>query len=328
MKKFRFQINGTILFILLLMLSVTLSFLFPDPGMKGGILHTEYTTRIAVFIIFIIQGMTLPSKELLQGLAKFKVHISIQAFIFLFLPAFVYVCLLFTRNLFPFDLVIGFLFLAIVPTTISSSVVFSTQAGGSNSIALFNASLSNILGIFFVPLWISWQLGGKVNIPPAGDLILKIMVIILLPFIIGQILRNWLAWWADPRKKKLGNLSMMLILFIVYAAFCASVKDNTWGNLGIEEIGLIFISTLILLILVMIAGRLCWKYLRFDRKEGIAFFFGATQKALSTGIPMGHAIFASTGLDLALILVPLMLYHPLQLLLGSIIVGRLAKNKT
>ena len=327
MKKRRFQIDGTVLFILLLILSVALSFIFPDLGVKGGILHTEYTTKAAVFIIFIIQGLTLPLGELRKGLSQFRVHVSIQAFIFLFLPAFIYTGLLFTRKLFPFDLTIGFLFLAIVPTTISTSVVFTTQAGGNNSIALFNASLSNILGVFLVPLWISWQLGGKVNIPPAGDLILKIMVIVLLPFVIGQILRNWLAWWAAARKKKLSNLSMMLILFIVYATFCAAVKSDTWGKLGLEEIGVIFLATLILLILVMIAGRLCWKGLGFGREDGIAFFFGATQKALSTGIPMGHAIFASTGLNLALILVPLMLYHPLQLLLGSIIVGRLSKNK-
>ncbi len=327
-KKLRFHIDGTVLFILLLMLAVTLSFLFPGPGVKGGVLHTEYTTRIAVFIIFILQGLTLPSRELRKGLVQFRVHASIQAFIFLFLPAFVYAGLLLTRDLFPFDLNVGFLFLAIVPTTISTSVVFTTQAGGSNSIALFNASLSNILGVFLVPLWVSWQLGGKVDIPPAGNLILKIMLIVLLPFAIGQILRSKLAWWADPRKKKLANLSMMLILFIVYAAFCSAVESEAWGKMGIGEIGGIFLATLILLILVMIAGRLCWKWSGFNREDGIAFFFSATQKALSTGIPMAHAIFATSGLNLALILIPLMLYHPLQLFLGSIIVERLSRAKS
>ena len=221
----------------------------------------------------------------------------------------------------------GFLFLAVVPTTISSSVVFTTQAGGSTMVALFNASASNVLGIFLVPLWVSWQVGQSVVLPPVENLILKIIWMVLVPLILGQVFRRWIQEWADRNKKGMSNFSMGLILFIVFSTFSNSVKSDSWKNLGVDEISIVFAAVFLLLVVVMACGALFLKAARFKRQDGIAFFFSATQKALSTGIPMAHALFHSTRLDLALILLPLMFYHPLQLLVGSFIVGKFAKEK-
>ena len=321
----RIRINGAYFFVLLLAAVVGLAWIFPDPGAKGGILHTGITTRVAVFLIFVMQGLSLPTREVLKGLVRYRLHLAIQIFIFGVIPTLVYAALLLLGRLFPYDLYMGFLFLAAVPTTISTSIVFTTQAGGASTIALFNASLANILGVFLVPLWVSLHVSQKIPIPPVDTLILKIMFIILLPFILGQVVRRWVRSWADVNKKRMSYASMGLILFIVYAAFCNSVRSNTWQSLGADKILLALVATLFLLLLVMLAGRIWWKVAGYERPEGIAFFFSATQKALSTGVPMAYTIFASTGLELALVIVPLLFYHPLQLLLGSIIVGRLSR---
>lgn len=220
----------------------------------------------------------------------------------------------------------GFLFLAALPSTISTSVVYTTQSGGATAVALFNASVSNVLAVFFVPVWVSWQITTRVPLPPVGTLVLKIALIVLLPLLIGQAVRQWVRTRADRHKKIMSNISMGLILFIVFAAFCNSVKQDTWHDLGLKTIGVGFVSTLILLLLIMSAGAICRKLAGFRRDDGIAFFFSSTQKALSTGVPMATAIFASTRMDLALILVPLMFYHPLQLLIGSLVVGRFASR--
>jgi len=320
----RITLNGPYLYILLLLVAVGLAWIVPEAGARGGWLRTEVTTRVAVFIIFILQGLTLPTRELKRGLAQFRVHAWIEGFIFLFIPAFTYLLFFFFKGLYIYDLYLGFIFLAVLPSTISTSVVYTTQSGGATSIALFNASVSNILAVFLVPVWISWQITSQVPLPPVGALILKIALIVLLPLLIGQIVRQWVRAWADRKKKIMSNISMGLILFIVFAAFCNSVKNDTWHELGLAEILLGFLSTLILLLLVMLAGAICRKLAGFRRDDGIAFFFSSTQKALSTGVPMATAIFASTKMDLALILVPLMFYHPLQLLIGSVIVGRFA----
>ncbi len=327
-KKRGITLNGPYLYILLLMVAVGLAWVVPEAGAKGGWLRTGFTTRLAVFVIFILQGLTLPTRELKRGLAQYRVHAWTEGFIFLFIPALTYLLLFFFRDLYIYDLYMGFLFLAALPSTISTSVVYTTQSGGATAVALFNASVSNVLAVFLVPVWISWQITTRVPLPPVGTLILKIALIVLLPLFIGQVVRQWVRARADRNKKVMSNVSMGLILFIVFAAFCNSVKQNTWHELGPEDILLGFFSTLILLILIMSAGAICRKVAGFRRDDGIAFFFSSTQKALSTGVPMATAIFASTGLDLALILVPLMFYHPLQLLIGSIVVARFAAGKT
>ena len=155
-------------------------------------------------------------------------------------------------------------------------------------------------------------------------MIVKIIWVVLLPLILGQVLRNWVRDWADQNRKKMANFSMGLILFIVFLTFSNSVKSDSWNHLGKDEIAIAFAAVLILLAMVMAFGGLVLKVGSFKRQNGIAFFFSGTQKALSTGIPMAHALFDSTQLDLALVLVPLMFYHPLQLLLGSFVVGKFA----
>jgi solute carrier family 10 (sodium/bile acid cotransporter), member 7 len=324
--KGRLHISGTYVFVFLLAAAVGLAWIFPDPGARGGWLHTGVTTRVAVFLIFVMQGLSLPTQEVRKGLAQYRLHAAIQVFIFVFIPALVYAGLLLSRRLFPYDLCVGFLFLAVVPTTISTSIVFTTEAGGASAVALFNASLSNILGVFIVPLWVSLQVSQKTPIPPLDALIFKIMLIILLPFVLGQVVRRWVKLWADAHKRHMSKASMGLILFIVYAAFCNSVKSDIWQSLKAHEISLAFFSTLFLLILVMLAGRIWWKTAGYERANGIAFFFSATQKAISTGVPMAYAIFASTRISVALVILPLLFYHPLQLLLGSFIVGRFSRT--
>jgi sodium/bile acid cotransporter 7 len=326
MKNRRVRINSAYVFVLLLAAAVGLAWIIPDPGAKGGWLHTEISTRVAVFLIFVMQGLSLPTQEVRKGLVQYRLHMAIQVFIFVFIPALAYAALLLSRRLFPYDLYMGFLFLAVVPTTISTSIVFTTEAGGASAVALFNASLSNILGVFIVPLWISLQVSQKTPIPPLDTLILKIMLIILLPFALGQVVRIWVKPWADAHKRQMSKGSMCLILFIVYAAFCNSVKSDIWQSLKAHEIALALVSTLFLLLLVMLAGRIWWKTAGYDRASGIAFFFSATQKAISTGVPMAYAIFASSPISVALVILPLLFYHPLQLLLGSFIVGRLSRT--
>jgi len=326
MKNRRARISGAYVFVLLLAAAVGLAWVFPEPGAKGGWLHAGITTRAAVFLIFVMQGLSLPTQEVRKGLIQYRLHTAIQAFIFVFIPALVYAVLLLSRHLFPYDLYMGFLFVAVVPTTISTSIVFTTAAGGASAVALFNASLSNILGVFIVPLWISLHVSQKTPIPPLDTLILKIMLIILLPFVLGQVVRIWVKPRADAHKRKMSKVSMGLILFIVYAAFCNSVKSDIWQSLKAHEIILALASTLFLLLLVMLAGRLWWKTAGYDRANGIAFFFCATQKAISTGVPMAYAIFASSPISVALVILPLLFYHPLQLLLGSFIVGRFSRT--
>jgi len=326
MKNRRVRISGAYVFVLLLAAAVGLAWIFPDPGARGGWLHTGVSTRVAVFLIFVMQGLSLPTQEVRKGLVQYRLHMAIQVFIFVFIPALVYGALVLSWRLFPYDLYMGFLFLAAVPTTISTSIVFTTEAGGATAVALFNASLSNVLGVFLVPLWVSLQVSQKTPIPPLGTLIFEIMLIILLPFALGQVVRIWVKPWADAHKREMSKASMVLILLIVYAAFCNSVKSDIWRSLKTHEISLAFVSTLVLLLLVMLAGRLWWRTAGYEKANGIAFFFSATQKAISTGVPMAYAIFESSQISVALVILPLLFYHPLQLLMGSFIVGRLSRR--
>lgn len=313
-------------FVLSLPLTVVLAFLLPEAGASGGWFRSELTTKAGVALIFLLQGLTLPSAALRKGVSQWRLHLLVQSFTFGFFPL---LGILLDRALgrfLPPDLALGFLYLCVLPSTVSTSVVLTGLAGGNTVGAIFNAVLSNVLGVFVTPLWIAWlmQKGGTPQ--PLGPVILEIVLLLLLPLAVGQLLRIPFAKAADTRKKLLGNLASGTILFIVFAAFCNSVKSRLWSQHGAGVTLLAAAGVLLVFAIAMAAVELAARVLRLDTPDRIAASFCAPQKTLASGVPMAKILFG-THPGLGLILLPILLYHPLQLVVCGILADRWGRDR-
>ena len=320
------QLNG---FLIGVLIAVGLAWLLPDLGAKGGLFRSEITTKVGVFIIFIIQGLVLPTAELRKGLMQFRLHVVCQLSNFVWAPLLLWALVCFAGSFLniPDDLKIGFYFLAILPTTVSTAIVFTGKAEGNVAGALFNTSVSNVLGVFIVPVFISFFLG-KTMAAGGGaevlELLLKIAQIILLPLLLGQILRIWLAARMASKEKLLSKVSVYIIYFMIYAAFCNSVKNGVWNQYGIEIVGIALGLSLVFLGLMTASVWICARLLRFDLSNQATIVFCGSQKTLAAGVPMAGSIFTTGSPELGLVLLPIMFYHPSQILLGSYLMAHFA----
>lgn len=313
-------------FVLSLPLAVALAWLVPDLGASGGWLRTEITTKAGVAIIFLLQGLTLPAAALRKGVSQWRLHLLIQCFTFLLFPVLGIALDKVAGGLLPADLRLGFLYLCVLPSTVSTSVVLTGLAGGNTVGAIFNAVLSNVLGVFITPIWIAWLMKAGGSTQALGPVVAEIVLLLLVPLGIGQVLRLRLAGFADKRKKILGNVASGIILFIVFAAFCNSVKQRLWSQHGLGVTLSAALGVLVVFALAMGLVEAISRLLKLDRGDRIAASFCAPQKTLASGVPMAKIIFGAHP-GLGLILLPILFYHPLQLFVCGVLADRWGRSK-
>ncbi len=318
-------------FILALALAVFLGWLLPDAGRTGGWLRTEVTTKVGVFVIFLIQGLLLRTEELLRGLKDWRLHAICHGCIFGVAPVLFALVMWPVSGLLglPEELRMGFFYLSVLPTTLSSAMVLTLRAGGDVTAALFNGTLTNLLGVVLVPLAVTLYGAGQGGFD--GEALLesigRIAMLIVLPFFLGQALRPFARGAVDPLKKKLSNTCSVLIAFIVFAAFANSFHNKVWSShepiLVVETVLLVCLLMGLLHGIVYAIGR---RTLPAGSTGLSALLFCGSQKTLASGLPMAQSIFAGASASLGLIVLPLLLYHPLQLVLGGLIADRMEKN--
>ncbi len=308
-------------FLFCLPLSVGLAFFFPTVGAAHGWLQSQSTTKIAVVCIFLLQGLTLPSSTLRKGLTDWRLHLLVQGVTFLAFPLIGIGLNQLLGRFLPPDLALGFLYLCVLPSTISSSVVLTGVAGGNTVGALFNAVLSNVLGVFITPLWIAWLLRREGTSQPLGPLFIEILSLLLAPLILGQLLRLRLSRFMDGRKKIAANLASGCILYLVFAAFCNSVQSKLWTLQGPSVLALASAGVLLLFVIVAGLTEVASRLLKLNRADHLAAAFCAPQKTLASGLPMAKIIFDGHP-AFGLIVLPVLIYHPLQLFVCGLLAVR------
>jgi len=223
-------------FILGLIGAVFLAFLFPEPGSRHGTLHAETLDNFGIALILFLQGLSLAYESVRSGFNNWRLHLVIQSFTFIVFPVVGLLLNLVIPFIWPGEppaIRDGFLYLCVLPSTISTSVVLTAVARGNTVGALFNAALSNILGVILTPVLVSILLQSTGRRADFGPLLLQIMMLTLVPFTIGMIARNFVKDWIDARKKWVGRISSTIILFIVYTAFCDSIVEKIWDQYGL-----------------------------------------------------------------------------------------------
>ncbi|MFV0416484.1 MAG: bile acid:sodium symporter [Chthoniobacterales bacterium] len=326
-KNFRdlISILASLQFIFLVACTAGLAFLFPEPGSRGGFLRPESSQYWSIFLIFFFNGAVLQTRSIFKGLLQWRVHLFTQLVIFALAPLLAWLLISLFGGALRKELALGIFFLAVLPCTISTSVVFTTNAGGNSMIALVNSALANVLGVFLVPILISLQMsvssGGGGNIQ---EMLARTTMLILPPLFLGQLLRLFFRDKIDPHRKLFGKINSGLILFQTYLIYCQTVTGGIWRRELLASIPVL----LFLLVIFAFALMGCiWLGLRvaaFERSSAIASFMCGSQKTVAAGIPLATAVFHGTKIDIALITLPILFYFFIAVTVGSIVGHRLA----
>jgi len=305
-------------FIALLIVVVVLAWLLPAVGAGEGVFSLSSLAGYGISVIFFFYGLKLNREKLRTGIGNWRLHVLILLTTFVCFP----LLILLIRPLFHGEnhilLWLGIFYLAALPSTVSSAVVMVSIAGGNIPAAIFNASISSLSGIFITPLWMSLILSGAVGIDISGlwSIIGKLVLQILLPVALGMALnRRWGAF-AGKHQKTLRMFDQSIILLIVYTSFCTSFAHHVFE--GFSRGVIIGCATgMIALFFVVfgIIGFLC-RCLKMNREDTITAQFCASKKSLVHGTAMSKVIFAGYS-GIGVILLPIMLYHVLQLMIVS-----------
>lgn len=303
---------------------------FPSLGKTGGVLKPELIIgKYGVAAVFLLSGLSLELSQLTKAFANVKLNLLVQAIIFAVWPLLIGLPLTsflgtFFPAIFPPSLTEGLLILTCLPTTVNMNVILTSAAGGNVASALCNAVVSNLGGIFATPFLLFRFFGSQISLP-FMDMLVKLANKVLLPVTIGQMLRRTRAKDLYSKHSKVfKRLQEVILLSILWNAFCTAISEN----IGLElqsGIGLLFLLPFIHgMSLAAVFAFFSIPGLGFSRGEIVASMFCASQKTLAFGLPLINTIFEGNP-NLAAYCAPIMFLHPLQLIIGSLLVPRLQK---
>lgn len=309
-----------------MVLAVALAWAFPSPGADGGWLYPEILTKAGVALIFFLHGLALSFVALKAGTLRWPLHLVVQLCTFGLFPVLGFGLFWLAGDVVSPDLRLGFLYLCALPSTVSSSVAMTAAARGNVAAAVFNATLSSLLGVFLTPLWMGafMKVGGGASLP-LGKVILDLICWLVLPLVAGQLMRPLLGAWAGSNKKFINTVDRTTILLLVYTSFCDSFKGGIWSGHGLSTPIVGFLGSLVIFCLVMAIVSAVCSAMAFSAEDKIAAVFCGSKKTLASGVPMAKLMFGAHP-ALSLILLPIMIYHPLQLLICGVLAGRWAKR--
>ena len=318
----RLPIDG---YLLALIGMVILAALLPASGQAAVVM--DWVVKAAIALLFFLYGARMSPAAIGAGLLHWRLQGTVFLSTFLLFPLLGLGLILLMRGSLQPDLLTGMLYLCLLPSTVQSSIAFTSIAGGNVAGALTSASLSNLLGVIVTPLLVALMIGGPETGAGGGihlQSILDIGLQILAPFAVGQLCRPLLKDWLGRHAKLTGLVDRGSILLIVYATFSEGVVAGVWSQVApmdlAKVIGLNILLLAIVLSLTLMAGRL----LKFDKPDRIVILFCGSKKSMATGIPMAGILFA--GHAVPLIVLPIMLFHQIQLFACTIIAQRYARE--
>ncbi|MFJ5260369.1 bile acid:sodium symporter family protein [Streptomyces sp. NPDC088387] len=307
-------------YILLMLGTVGLAALVPARDTAADAVSGASTGAIA--LLFFLYGARLSTREAVDGLKHWRLHLTVLAATFLLFP----LLGLAARGLVPVlltqPLYQGLLFLTLVPSTIQSSIAFTSMARGNVPAAICAGSFSSLIGIVVTPLLAASLLGGGAG-GFAADSVVEIVLQLLVPFVAGQLLRRWVGGFVSRHKKVLGLVDRGSILLVVYAAFSEGMVHGIWHRISPARMaGLLAVEAVLLAVMLSVT----WygaKALGFGRADRIAIQFAGSKKSLASGLPMASVLF---GAQASLAVLPLMLFHQMQLMVCAVIAKRRSRD--
>ncbi|MDO5698650.1 MAG: bile acid:sodium symporter family protein [Dermatophilus congolensis] len=310
-------------FILSILVAVLVASVLPAGGVVAEAF--DWVVKVAIALLFFMYGGRLEPREALAGLRHWRLHLVILAFTFAVFPLIGQAMRLLEGWLLPEVLLAGMLYLCVIPSTVQSSIAFTSIAKGNVAGAIVSASASNLIGVVLTPLLVALTMGtaGHValNFGAVWDLVLQI----LLPFVLGQFSRPWTAGWLQKNKNWLKYVDRGIIVAVVYSAFSRGMREGMWSLVGLGDLLVLLAVVLVLLAFMLWLTSWAARRLGFNREDRIAIQFCGTKKSLATGLPMALVLFP--GQPVGLLVLPMMVFHQVQLMACSVLAARYAREK-
>ncbi|WP_351222849.1 bile acid:sodium symporter family protein [Streptomyces sp. NPDC002133] len=307
-------------YVMALLGTVLLAALLPASGTAATVADGASTG--AVGLLFFLYGARLSTREALDGLRHWRLHLTVLVSTFVAFP----LLGLAAQGLVPAvltpQLYGGLLFLCLVPSTIQSSIAFTSIARGNVPAAICAGSFSSLAGIVLTPLLAALLIGQSAGGFSAGSL-LRIVLQLLVPFLAGQVLGRWIGPFLARHRKLLGYVDRGSILLVVYAAFSEGMVAGVWQQVTPLRLGALLLVEAVLLAVMLVLTWYVPKRLGFDRADRVAIQFAGSKKSLAAGLPMASVLF---GAHASLAVLPLMLFHQVQLMVCAVIARRRAHD--
>lgn len=305
-------------FILTLLATVLLASLLPARGRWVPVF--DAAADVGIVALFFLHGAKLSRDAIVQGARNWRLHLAVFAATFVLFPllGLGLTALPVLRG----PVAAGMLFLTLLPSTVQSSIAFTAMARGNVAAAVCSASFSNLVGIVLTPALVALLMGhagsgNGISLAAVESILLQL----LLPFVVGHLLRPWIGGWVARNKRLLTLVDRGSILLVVYTAFGAAVVEGLWHRVSALDLGVVLLACAVLLGLVLLATWSAAKAMRLSREDAIVLLFCGSKKSLASGVPMAGVLFPAA--QVGLVILPVMLFHQLQLIACALIARRL-----
>lgn len=309
-------------FLLCLIAVVAVASLLPVRGVAAQ--WFEILADAAIMLLFFLHGAKLSREAILQGIGNWRLHLLVLASTYVLFPVLGVATEKLTQGLINPLLISGVLFLTLLPSTVQSSIAFTAMARGNVAAAVCSASLSNLLGILVTPLLVGALLKADTGGQSNWQAVQSIVVQLLVPFVAGHLLRPWIGGFITRNKGVLMPVDRGSILLVVFSAFSAAVVNGIWDILNLEDLVALLVLSAIILAIVMLANVLMARLAGLPREDAIVLLFCGSKKSLVSGVPMAGALFLPA--QVGLIVLPLMIFHQLQLFVCAWLAARYARQ--
>lgn len=285
----------------------------------------EWITNLAIALLFFMHGAKLSRQAIVAGAGHWRLHLLVFSCTFILFPLLGLALRPALEPLLGSELFMGMLYLCALPATVQSAIAFTSLARGNVAAAICSAAASSLLGIFITPLLVAVLMGVHGDNGSTLDAIGKISLQLLLPFILGQIAQRWIGGWVTQNKNWLKYVDQSSILLVVYTAFSAAVIGGLWQQVPLVTLLAVVVACCVLLALALLLTHLLGKWLGFNLEDRITILFCGSKKSLATGVPMAQVLFA--GGAIGVLILPLMLFHQIQLMVCAVLAQRYAQRK-
>lgn len=309
-------------FTLILISLVVLASVLP---VQGDAAHAaDILTNLAIALLFFLHGAKLPTQAVIAGLTHWRLHGLVFACTFLLFPAIGLALRPVLEPAIGTDLYRGMLYLCALPATVQSAIAFTSMARGNVAAAICSAATSSLVGVFVTPVLVLLMLGAAAQSLSLGEAIGKITLQLLVPFVAGQICRRWIGAWVDKNKAWLKYVDQCSIYLVIYTAFSRAVVEGIWNRLPLSQLLALTVACCVLLAIILVLVNFIARRLHFNLEDRITILFAGSKKSLATGVPMAQVMFS--GAALGTLLLPVMLFHQIQLMVCAVLAKRYGRR--
>ncbi|ALG83407.1 bile acid:sodium symporter family protein [Gordonia phthalatica] len=305
-------------FILLLIAIPLIATALPARGGTADAL--DYATIAAVCLLFFLHGAKLTPSDAREGFTRWQFQLVVLACTFVVFPLLGIALTLLPASILSPVMATGFLFLAILPSTVQSSIAFTSIARGNVALAVSSASISNVLGVVLTPLLAGVLLGSSVHITPKS--LLGIVGELVVPFVAGQLLHKRMRGFLKRNHRVVSIVDQGSVLLVVYAAFSIGVTQGLWTVVPPSQLLMVVAVSVVLLAVVLGAFFGLGKAMRLPRGDAIVLLFCGSKKSQVSGLPMATLLFPAA--QVGMYVLPLMIFHIIQLLVCAVLANRYA----